>query len=251
MILGWQSCIYSIKETFLKDMLKRLRGISPGRSISKSNISKTNGIGGLAMGAGVGMGMSIGALAISSTMHSFDKDSSGYYMCGSKAATRTIFTVKDKIQYVCDCSDVPLVNTHIKAGFDSVSIIYQNHARISAKSSQMIRATLEFCAVLVMSRKQKLNYPSQSQATRTPTLHAAKPGSIANSIFSSYSSTTAMLAYLMNIAKNAMSKLDQEKNGQLNLKIMTMIQVPIIIKTVIMMIVKWMNNDTIGKCRKK
>eukprot|EP01083_Nonionella_stella_P271557 920242_1 len=74
----------------------------------------------------------------------------------SATAYCTLFCIKDKMKLICDLTELPLINTHIKVGLDQVRFEYQDDG---PGHDHLIRARLSFRGVIECSERNRSASP--------------------------------------------------------------------------------------------
>merc|ERR1712154_151691 len=109
---------------------------------------------------------------------------------GKAPSVYILFCIKDQIRFVCDLTELPLINTHIKCGLDQFVFQYQDDGRLDMDNNHfcdhLIRARLPYRGVIEFSDRIKINN---------------KHIQINNSSHSN-KSAASMLATIMNIKYN-------------------------------------------------
>ena len=72
-----------------------------------------------------------------------------------KPATYFLFSIKDKIRFVCDLKELPLINTHVKAGLDQFTFQYQDDGRLDNSCDHLIRGRLTCRGVIELSDRNR------------------------------------------------------------------------------------------------
>ena len=111
-----------------------------------------------------------------------------------KSANYVLFSIRDKIRFVCDLTELPLINTHMKASLDQFTFQYQDDGRLDNSLDRLIRGRLTFRGVIEFSDRNRSASPyNKSMGSRNRNHPSQQP-------HGSQHSASSMLGTIMNLA---------------------------------------------------